>query len=400
MTPRRMLLRACATGATAACLLGVAACATHSLNTARGRFYEGRFAEANAALESKIPDRDRVLVLMERGTIRLFLGDYAGSVRDFIDAAADIERLATYSLTQGGASMVVNDTVQDFSGVPYERTLVHAFAAMGHLALGAWENAAVEARRIILSLAPEAKGDYPEDPFSRYMAGICLELAGDESNARLQYEKALEALTDVKVDPSTGALGDGPPTRGTDELVCFIMIGRAPQGDRVWSDDFSAASASYADILVRDQVVGRSYPLSDTLDLAFTTAQKEAARKMVKTVARVAVKESIAYQIEKDNALLGELIRFVLIGLLEQPDTRRWETLPRYLQVARVPFPADATSFTIVFRTGSGAELSRRVVDAPLRRNGRTAVSFARDLRGAATVTPPVPAASGTASRD
>jgi len=374
----RALLRACALATTAAVLTGIAACATQSLTAARGRFYEGRFAEANAQLARDLPAKSRVLYLMERGTIRLFLGDYANSVRDYIDAAAEIERLETYSVSQGGASMVVNDTVQNFRGVPYERTLVHAFAAIAHLAQGDWENSAVEARRIIISLSPEAKGDYPDDAFSRYMAGFCLEMIGDRSNAALQYQKASENAAGVPIDPPTGMLG-GVPVPSGPELVCFVMMGRAPQGDALWQEEFTVEQAAYAEIVAEGRVLGRSYPLADTLDLAFSTSQKDAARKMVKTVTRIAVKESIAYQIEKDNELLGELVRFVLIGLLEQPDYRRWETLPRYLQVARVPCPEGMTGYTVVFRTGNGVELGRRDISSPIQWNGRTAVSFTRD---------------------
>ena len=71
-----------------------------------------------------------------------------------------------------------------------ERTLLHAFTAKNHLAQANFENAAVEARRIIESLTPEKKGDYPDDAYSRYMAGFCLEMMDDRSNAELEYRKA------------------------------------------------------------------------------------------------------------------------------------------------------------------------------------------------------------------
>lgn len=384
-------------GLVVAALAFTASCATQALNAARSEFYAGRFEAANRALDRSIPSTDRVLFLMERGTIRLFLGDYTNSAKDLITAANEAEELATYSVSRGGASMVVNDNVQSYRGFPYERTLLHSFAAKSHLARGDWESSAVEARRAIETLTPEVRGDYPDCAYARYLAGFGLELVDDPSNAALQYREAGRLLEHLALNERTGRIGAAADSNQVaqangapwpTELVCFIMTGQAPRGQNVWKDDINLEGAGYAEIYAGDRLLGRSYALTDTMDMAFTTAQKEMARKMVKTVARVAAKETIAYQIEKDNELLGALVRFVLIGLLEQPDLRRWETLPRHLQVARVPCPPDLTSYTVVYRTSSGVERRRQEIRAPLQRRGKTFVSFCRDLeaRDAAAV--------------
>lgn len=373
---RRAAGRILAGAVAVAALAVLAGCATQALNTARHEFYQGRFDQANRTLDRKIPKQDRVLFLMERGMIRLFLGEYENSARDFIDANDRLAELETYSVSRGGASMVVNDTVQDFRGFPYERTLLHAFTAKDHLALGHWENAAVEARRVLESLTPEVLGDYPDDAYSRYLAGVCLELIGDTSNARLQYQKASELAPDAKIDPQTGRIDGSSTTKTGAELVCFVLMGHAPRPDNIRLTDLG----TYADVYAGDKRLGRSYQLTDVADLASTSYQKDAARQVVKTVARVAMKETVAHQIEKDNELLGELVRFVLIGLLERPDTRRWETLPRHLHVARVSCPPDLKEYTIVFRNGSGVETARRTVSQPLARNGPLFISFARDI--------------------
>lgn len=374
---RPAAMRAVAGGSLALALL-VAGCATQALNTARRDFYQGRLDQANRALDRKAPSNDRVLFFMERGMVRLFLGEYEQSARDFISAYDRLAELETYSLSRGGASMIANDTVQDFRGYPYERTLLHAFTAKSHLAMGHWENAAVEARRLLASLSPETLGDYPDDAYARYLAGFCFELIGDRSNARLQYEKASALAADVKLDPDTGRFGDVGPA-ASNELVCFILMGRAP----VSQSPHIGVPGGYAEIRANGKTLGRSHRLTDVADLAFTSLQKDAARQVVKTVARVAAKEAIARQIEHDNELLGELVRFVLIGLLEKPDTRRWETLPRYLHVARVPCPGDVKEFTVVFKNSSGVAISEQTVSRPLARTDGYVVSFARDLRTA-----------------
>ncbi len=369
--------------ASAALMVG---CATARLNDARSQFYRGNPAQAAQTLDqAPTTGKDRVLVLMERGMSRQAAGEYEASVRDFIQASDDLENMTAIQVSKDTTSLVVNDTVQDFRGAPYERTMLHVFAALSHLGMGNFENAAVEARRIIQSLTPEAKGDYPDDAFSRYMAGFCLQMMDDPSNAALQFRKAAELAPSVSMDDKTGRLADKDATPDTgawdSELICFVLTGRISRGDDPWARSLRSTHPTYGEIIINGRPAGRSFILTDTVDLAFTTDQKEATKKAIKTASRIALKETIAYQLDKDNAALGALARLVLIGLLEQPDTRRWETLPRWLEVARVPCPADLKEFEVVFRTSAGVELRRQVVSTPLAHRRTTFVSFVRDLR-------------------
>jgi hypothetical protein len=385
-----------AVGFTALALF-VCGCITPSLDHARNSFYAGRLGKAEETLrDGKAPEKDKVLFLMERGMIRQARGDYSGSIRDFLSASDLIEYFRTYSVSKGAGSLVVNDTVQDFSGAPFERSLLHAFTAKNYLATGKWDDAAVEARRIIEVLDPDMLGDYPEDAYSRYMAGFCLEMIDDDSNAALQYRKADALLAHVAINDQTGLLsvkttnaapetveqerprspGDLPPT----ELVCFVLSGRAPSGWDSVDGHVNTPSNVYAEIFCRGSYLGRSYTLADTMDLAFTTDQIEAARKAVKAATRIAVKEGIAQAVESDDELLGGLVRAILIDLLERPDFRRWETLPRWLGVARVSCPQDLADFDVVFKTPSGAFARTVHVTEPIMRRRNTFVSFCRDL--------------------
>jgi hypothetical protein len=371
----------------AACSVLLTGCATAALDRARTDFYAGRLAEAGAALrDTGTTGNNRVLVLLERGTIYQAMGDYEASARDFIEASDELEKMAAISVSKDTGSMVINDSVQDFRGAPYERTLLHALAALDHFAVGHWENAAVEARRIIRSLEPQVKGDYPDDAFSRYLAGFALEMMDDRSNAALQYRLAAGLSRHADIDDATGRLSSkdknpaAAPSDDKAELVCFFLLGRSPRGADVLQKNWRPESELYAEIQSGGRALGRSYALADTVDLAFTTEQKDAAAKLVKTVTRVAIKEQIAQGAGQNNDGLTELIRFVLIGLLEQPDVRRWETLPRWLQVARVPCPQDLKSFDAVLRNAAGVELRRVTVTQPIQRRRDTFVSFYRNL--------------------
>jgi hypothetical protein len=400
----------------------ITGCATPAIDSARYDFYRGNLDGAEERLaEATVQEKDRVLYLMERATVLQMQGRYDESSRYYIEAYNQLEDLETYSVSKGGASLVINDGVQDFKGTPYERTMLHVFTAKNHLARGDWENAAVEARRIIQSMTVEAKDDYPDDAYSRYMAGFCLEMLDDPSNAALQYRKATEASDRIEVNELNGHIrpktppvteeeaeadpanpadspaqakgpADAPPwpvERWPHELVCFIMVGRAPGSSFGWDAGWSAGAAPYAEIRHDGEVLGRSYALADTAELAYRTAKKQAGFKAAKTVTRVAIKEAAAQAIEHEtNEVVGELVRLILIGLLEQPDIRRWGTLPRWLQVARVPCPEDLEAFEVHIKNSAGRTVQTLHISDPIQRHGSTYVSFCRDLPIPSTLPP------------
>ncbi len=410
-TARMRLIAAGSRGALIVCLgFLMSGCATHRLNTARSDFYAGRLHEAEETLESgSIPHRDRVLFLMERGTVRQAMGDYEGSSQDFIEAYDMLVELETYSISRGAGSLVINDNIRNFVGAPFERTLLHALTAQNHLARGHWDDAAVEARRIIRSLSEDQRKNYPDEPYSRYIAGLALELIDDPSNAALQYRTADEILGRVQIDPDTGRLahatppennngtndnheawpdpppepGNGPDEEWSNELVVFLQLGRSPRGGQPLGSGARRGSPYYAEIHAGDRYLGRSYLVSDTAQLKAETERVRALREAAKTVGRIAAKEGIAVAVESQhNEWAGDLTRFILFGLLERPDVRRWETLPRWLHVARVPAPEDLSSYTVVVKDASGNTLRTYEVNAPIQRRQNLLVSFFRDTPG------------------
>ncbi len=373
----------------------VCGCASPPLNSARANFYAGRLDRAEGALtNAPVLEKDQVLFLMERGTIRQAAGKYEESAKDFIRASDSIDKFETYSVSKGASSWVVNDTVENYRGTPYERTMLHDFTAQDHLAEGDWDNAAVESRRIIKTLDPKFRGNYPEDAYSRYMAGFGLEMIDDDSNAELQYKEASRLAKGIALDPTTGhfiprlvSTNSEPVVAATPEeksfpheLVCFVLLGRTLREVDAWENWYSYGPAPYAELYCEGKYLGRSYNLTDTAELAVTTEKLQAMQKAAKTIARVALKETVAYEIEKENEALGALTRLILLGLFEQPDVRRWETLPRWLQVARVPCPADMKNFQVVVKSPYGTTSSTILVDQPISSRRNIFVSFCRDI--------------------
>lgn len=392
--------RPCACAGLAVLLLS--GCATVPLEAARENFRRGRLTQAEQALTSEEAlkaGKDRVLVLMERGAIRQAAGRYDASSRDWIDAAEQARKLETYSVSKGAASFVVNDSVQAFRGAPYERILLHAMTALNHFAVANWDDAAVEARRLIETASAPAKEGFPEDAFSYYVAGLALETIDDPSNAALLYRKAAAvAPPGIRVDDATGRVAPGSPAAThapvvplprppapagwTHELVCFVLLGHAPPGGADMSQRWRGTPGGHAEIRIGGVTAGRSYPLTDVAWLAARTDLRLAGIRAAKTATRVVLKEVIAESVAHSarSDALGDLIRLILIGLLERPDIRRWETLPAMLQVARVPCPPDLSDVEVVLRAPTGAELRSMTISQPLAHRRTLWVAFVRDL--------------------
>lgn len=363
-------------------------CATHTLERARKAYYSGRSDDAIKILNNaRIANRDRILFLMERGSVYQAAGQYKDSVRDFNDIHDLLEQSETKSVSRGAASILINDNALMFRGYPLERTYLHVMAALSYLADGNWADAAVEARRILNTLKPGELGGYPEDAFSRYLAGVCLELVDDISNPRVQYRKASELALDFIITDNGIILPKSDKEekiidsrdniyQEESELVCFILVGRVA--------DYSAAIPAgkngykpFTEIQYNGKRLGMAYTLTDVRRLASVSEEKLAAAKAARAAARVAAKGTIAYQIQRQNPALGFLTWFIL-SALEQPDYRHWETLPHYIQAARISCPSDIDHLDLIIHGPLGNRLHKVRINKPLNKKGSLFVTFVR----------------------
>lgn len=362
-------------------------CASSQLSTARKDFYNGNLADASLAMDSApSDDTDKVLILMERGMIKQVAGHYKASADDWLEAVETIEALDKISVSRQTASFVTSDRVKTFRGLPYERTLLHAFSALNYFARAMWDDAAVEARNIIDRL--ENLNGFPDDAYSRYLAAFCLERIGNTDGARRQYEAA-DKLTPALAVTSSGALIPNKAGKATakqnrarhggNELVCFIGIGRGPDGRGRTPRRGRWGLTPFVEILNDDALLGRSYALAETAELHSRTQDKLAAIRVAKTVSRLVIKDSIASSVADNNEGLGALLWLVMFAFEAQAE-RRWETLPLSLQVARVPCPDDLRTVTLVFRGRNGVVQDRQVYNIPLTRRHSTFVTFARGI--------------------
>lgn len=359
-----------------------AGCATPPLDQARRQFYGGQLAEADASLASIPADKNQVLYLMERGMVRHLRHDYEGSAHDWLQAAQAEDKLETHSATKTGASLVINDTVLAFCGYPYERALLRIFNARNYLARGLWDDAAVEARNTLRLL--EDLDGYPDDAYSRYVAGLCFELSGDSEGAEFQYRAAAKLDPSLALDTATGRF---MPGTGTVSFVSLPSVPSSPTPDLpcelVCLVDIAgtawAPTADYAEIVCNGRTLGASRTLARVEQLKWASEQRTAVQRTAKTVTRLAIKGALAVVAEKQDSGLGPLAAMLLFAL-ETPDARHWDTLPLRLAVARVPCPANLTTFDVVFRNGAGIPLKRVTLSGPMAHKDRVFFAFCRDM--------------------
>ena len=76
---------------------------------------------------------------------------------------------------------------------------------------------------------------------------------------------------------------------------------------------------------------------------------------MAKETARVVAKEAIAHNI--DDPLAELLVRVVFL-IMEEPDTRSWQTLPAYLAMIRIPLQPGPHSIVISDVSRGGGTVS------------------------------------------
>ena len=149
--------------------------------------------------EKEYGEKSLVLYGMDRGMLLQLAGDYQQSNAVLEQAEEELDRLYTRKIRTETLAFMTNDTALPYEGDPYEQVLVNVLKALNYAALGQWQDALVEARRIdhrlnVLSDRTQEKGAYREDGFARYLSGILYESTGDVNNAFIAYRKAYETF--------------------------------------------------------------------------------------------------------------------------------------------------------------------------------------------------------------
>ncbi len=124
-------------------------------------------------------------------------GRYEESNAVLEQADQALEELYTRRVRTETMAFLVNDTELPFEGELFEQVMVNVLKAINYGAMGNWNEALVEGRKIdhrlnVLSDRIREKEKYRNDAFARYLSGILYEVTGDLNNAFIAYRNAYD----------------------------------------------------------------------------------------------------------------------------------------------------------------------------------------------------------------
>jgi len=327
--------------------------------------------------------RDAVLYDLNRALLLRMEGDYVQSNAAFESAKAAIERLDAVSVSEQTGALAINDMMRSYTAEPYERALLHVYAALNYLDLGQPEAARVEILQLDVLLGQEE--DAPDGAgFARYLSGMIFEALGQYDDAMIAYRQAYAAYR------RDAAAGGAPASLGRDLVRTAARVGGLEDELRRYRTEFGLAEAelpgpraeegelifllhSGLAPVKRDQVIGASTPegrvvavampyyemrtprvtgarlsagdavvatevAEDVAAVAVATLEREKPLILLRAISRAAIKHEASEKADQENNTLGAVINIAGI-VSERADTRSWSTLPNRIYLARLPLP-------------------------------------------------------------
>ncbi len=373
------------------CLLGCCmGCVSGNLSKARQAFYSGRVDSALEALSD--PDavfaRDRLLYFMDKGLILHYQGKYPESIEVLLNAVSLMKSQDMVNMGEQTASLVTTEWLTQYKGEYAERLLIHTYLMMNFMILGQYESALVEAKQAL-----QIYDQYPDalknDFFTRAMIAQSFEILGEINGAYIEYKKLAEAMPDpAPVAAKLYSLGmqlgfddeveayrhylreddqNQAYMQDTPEVILFISQGRSPvkiPQNIVLPPSIRFSFSTYSrqshyfhppDIRVSSSTGPMFMVTTDVGQVLKDSLGERLAQILAKETARAAAKEAIAQSVKDDQAEI--LVRIVLF-LLEQPDTRCWETLPGYLTLVRIPVFPGQHQLSVHIHDGPGGDVT------------------------------------------
>ncbi len=192
---------------------GWTGCATYTSRfaTLRADLAAGEFDAALATVEKNASERDRLLNLLERGSLLHYADRWEESNAAFQQAEELAADLYTKSLSQGALSFLASDESIDYRGEPFELAMVPYYRMLNYAYLGDREGALVEARKASLLLRQYVEQDLSAlgelDPdrdasgdeilrnaaFLHYVSALIYEWGDETNDAFIAFRNAADA---------------------------------------------------------------------------------------------------------------------------------------------------------------------------------------------------------------
>jgi len=366
----------------------------------RDQLMTGRPDIALSVFEREVHDTsDRVLTHLHKGMLKRMIGEFAASNKDFEMAKNEMAELYATSVTQMVGSVVVNDTIRDYTGDRYEQVLLHAYMALNYLNLNQLDDARSE--MVQADLKMREWGEVPlHDPFVHYLSGLIFEASAQYEQAVIAYRKAMQVYkTTIKkhgvvvpvqlqkdfarllnrqgLENELRQLSNEYDTafntkaeKDKGYLVALLDNGLGPVKSQhlimSWSPVINRrvkialpVYEEQADQVnkARLEIAGQRYNFNrvENVDAMARSALYDALPAIsARALARMIVKYQSGKQTEKrTGGVVGSIFKLGNLAT-EVADTRSWSSLPQEIQLTRVALPAGEYNATVEIMGADG----------------------------------------------
>ena len=157
------------------------------------------------------PESDALLRQLDVGIASYYAAQFTRSAAAFDTAALLADDRITASLSKDALALVTNDMARPYQPRRTERLFIPYYGMLAYARLDQWQEAAVEARRLVGLLAQYAD-DRAEEERTLYaslneLAGAVFERAGERNDARVAY-RAARALAPARSVRDSAPLGE------------------------------------------------------------------------------------------------------------------------------------------------------------------------------------------------
>lgn len=375
--------------------LGTLGCATYQSNVGAARI-----ALETGNLESALTDLkkfadtengDQLVYLLDYATALQIAGRYKESNTYFLKADQLAESLDYHSISRVTGSLLLNEEVKQYKGDTFEKIFINAELALNFLELDQRDDALVEARRInekFQKLRQEDKKSFEMNPFAKYLSALIWEADKKYDDASIAYNEAYKIspiIDGIEADLIRSAkLAQRPDeykkwkakfpavkeepwwyNKKQAEIIVIHQQGWGPRkdfnpGDTTWpilrrvSSRTNSSEAMVGGEKVKSRIV------YDVADAAIESLNDDRGALLARRVGAYVAKDVVAERIRKDNELLGVLAWFAMHAS-ERADLRQWSTLPRSIQVIRIPVKEGSNDIVVQGLDVMGAPTADRL---------------------------------------
>ena len=173
----------------------------------RDALADGEFTKALAWRED-----DALIRALTTGVAAYYAKQFGRSAAVLDTAALLADDRITASLSRNGLSLVTNDMARPYQPRRTERLFIPYYAMLAFVQLGAWEDAAVEARRLVALLAQYGEdrdgGERAVHGAMQHLAGAVFERAGETNDAQVAYRAAHALLPSLPQSTQRETIAD------------------------------------------------------------------------------------------------------------------------------------------------------------------------------------------------